>query len=155
MPAHATPLATYCKKTNNELFSGLIPCTNSKDVQNGTFCIISREPLIYTDGCSTKDVGFGYNHTFFPACVAHDLCYNSEPQTTGLSRRACDENFHSYLRHLCKTKDNNSKKCLAVAWSYFQVVRVAGKENYNCADEKFDYSESFIEGFDFLENLFL
>ena len=136
------PIVSFCKEKKGEVFGGLIPCANNGRVENGLFCIFSREPLVYANGCNLEQVGFGYHKTFLKACVAHDLCYHNEPQTTGLSRKACDQNFYSYMLSICKTRKKvNLSACESAAWSYYNAVRAGGSRAYKCANHNFDYTE--------------
>lgn len=70
---------------------------------------------------------------FTPACREHDQCYVEQ-----LGQRKCDKQFKAHLYRRCEYAYPGvlvplQAKCRAIAETYFQAVRVAGKNAYDDA----------------------
>jgi hypothetical protein len=112
-------------------------CPQSGEEREGQFCefLGPDEKVQVVNGC-TRSIG-NYGELFFNACVAHDLCYHNEPQSSDLTKRQCDQKFLADMLKVCM--DQNSTSCKWVAKGFFEVVEEFGDQSWQCSKNKTDY----------------
>jgi RHS repeat-associated protein len=74
------------------------------------------------------DSMWGVNVT--PACRNHDRCYERACQP-GVTKERCDDGFHDDVVSVCRAAGRPLAICRALAWQYYQGVKVGGDKSFN------------------------
>lgn len=134
-------LTDYCKLTGGQIISSwTCPVTGYQKTGDTCKQTNSAGQSLYFNGCSAPDSK--YKNLFFKACIIHDFCYHHEPQTTGKSKKNCDDQFLENMKKICKTSKPLSLDCGFAAQAFYLAVDQGGDKSFMCSKEKVPYPQN-------------
>lgn len=130
-------LQQYCLSYGGEL-QKKYTCPKSKLTFSFGFCVYRNKDNIeqFFDGCTGPSGGF--EKSFYPHCIKHDLCYHHEPISNNKAKSQCDQEFLDGLLLACQREDN-VRKCEKWAHTLYRAVNLFGRLAFNCANYKAEY----------------
>lgn len=132
-------LQKHCNEMGGTVVNSF-QCPKSKLTLKWNFCLLQNHKgeELFFDGCTGPSGG--HTELFYTACIKHDFCYHHEPLTSGLGRKACDEEFLKNTLDACPAAPE-PEKCRQWARAMYKALRGFGEVAFNCSKSKAEYKD--------------